>query len=50
MDIPTSLFESLFSSTELLDIAVFRNYVLVLGQTLNYSGLNSVIFFSVIYL
>jgi hypothetical protein len=30
------LFESLFSLTELLDLAVFRNYEVVLGQMPKY--------------
>jgi hypothetical protein len=30
------LFESLFSLTELLNKPVFRNYKVMLGQTLNY--------------
>jgi hypothetical protein len=30
------LFESLFSLTELLDMAVFPNYEVMFGQTLNY--------------
>jgi hypothetical protein len=43
------LFE-VFSLTELLNVAVFRNYEVMLGQTLNYFVYNSVILCSVIYL
>jgi hypothetical protein len=50
MDIATSLFESLFSLMELLNMTVFQNFVFMLGQTLNYFVQNSVIFGSVIYL
>jgi hypothetical protein len=44
------LFESLFSSTEVLNMAVFQNYEVMLGQMLNYFVKNSVILCSVIYL
>jgi hypothetical protein len=30
------LFESLFSLTEVLNMAVFQNYEIILGQTVNY--------------
>jgi hypothetical protein len=36
LDIPASFIESLFSLTELLNMAVFRNYDVMMGQTLNY--------------
>jgi hypothetical protein len=36
MDMPTSLFESLFSLIELFNMAVFPNYEVMFGQTLNY--------------
>jgi hypothetical protein len=34
MDIPKVLFESLFSLTELLNMGIFRNFEVKLGQTL----------------
>jgi hypothetical protein len=36
LDIPASFIKSLFSLTELFNIAVFRNYDVMMGQTLNY--------------
>jgi hypothetical protein len=44
------LFDLLFSLAELLNMAVFRNYEVVLGQTLNFFVYNSVILCGVIYL
>jgi hypothetical protein len=44
------LFESLFPLTELLNMAVFRNYEVMSGQTLNYFVYNSVILCIATYL
>jgi hypothetical protein len=44
------LFESSFSLTERLNVAIFRIYAVTLGQKLNYFLYNSVILCSAIYL
>jgi hypothetical protein len=40
---PTVSFESLFSLTKLLNMAMVQNFEVMLGQTLNHSVYNSVI-------